>query len=831
MSTERIRRRFAWPHRYRLLAAGGCLIVVLLWIGAVTESLRSRQLVLQSNDRELSSLASALAEQTARSLQGVEFILRRTSGWALDAKIAQDSQEAANRFLREEMAGVPQVRQLDIVDATGRRIATTLPGSPAANVSQRAYFRAVQRASGNALVVSEPLVSMVDGRPTFAMASRLEDEHGRFAGAVVALIENGYFRDFYRRVDSDEGTGITLLREDGAPVVSSESRKEAGGPGRPVLSARKQVPGFQLTIDVTRDEALVLQTWRVSTIYDFMATGALSLLVVALGIALMRRLQQLGRFTRRLQSSQQRWRAVFDNAPAGIMLLRRRGRYLATNPAFQRMVGYSSAELKNLSATDITHPEDVELTRQHFERLLQGGLQSVRFEKRYQHRDGYTVWADVRLALVTVSEEASSKDPARQEDVIVATVEDVTQRREDEQARRLLESQLRQSQKLEALGTFAGGIAHDFNNILGAIVGYGELALQALADETPQQRYVAQVLKSADRARSLVERILTFSRSGLTTRQPVHVQPVVHDSIEAMKVRLPAGIRLEVELNAPEARIEGDPAHIDQLVMNLCANAVHAMPAGGTLRVVLDTLDVGAARSLSHVAVEAGHFVRLAVSDSGVGMAPDLLERIFNPFFTTRKAGEGTGLGLALVDGIVREYGGGIDVTTTVGAGSRFELLLPTTDSLASQPREDDKGCPYGEGQAILLVDDEEALVRIGEERLAELGYEPAGFVSSNAAWQAFRADPQRFDAVVTDQTMPGTTGVELARMIRSLRADIPIILVSGFSSPALEAQAREAGVNVQLRKPLPRAELARTLKHLLPDLPPPTPPEVSTAR
>ena len=188
------------------------------------------------------------------------------------------------------------------------------------------------------------------------------------------------------------------------------------------------------------------------------------------------------------------------------------------------------------------------------------------------------------------------------------------------------------------MGTFAGGIAHDFNNILGAIVGYGELALQALADETPQQRYVAQVLKSADRARSLVERILTFSRSGLTTRQPVHVQPVVHDAIEAMKVRLPAGIRLEVELNAPEARIEGDPAHIDQLVMNLCANAVHAMPAGGTLRVVLDTLGLGAARSLSHVSVEAGHFVRLAVSDSGVGMAPDLLERIFNPFFTTRKA-------------------------------------------------------------------------------------------------------------------------------------------------------------------------------------------------
>ncbi|MGF6485209.1 ATP-binding protein [Paraburkholderia sp. JPY419] len=816
MSKERIRRRFAWPHQYRLLAAG-CLLVLLLWIGAVTESFRSRQLVLQSNARELSSLASALAEQTARSLQGVEFILRRTSGWSHDAKYPADGQ-AVNRFLREEIAGVPQIRQLDIVDATGQRIATTLPGNPAANVSQRPYFKAVQRASGNAMVVSEPLVSMVDGRPTFAMASRLEDANGRFEGAVVALIEDGYFRDFYRRVDADERTGITLRREDGAPVVASISGRQPGERERPLLSARKPVPGFQLTVDVTRDEALALQTWRITTIYDFIGTSALSLLVAALGLALMRRLQQLGRFTRRLQLSQRRWRAVFDNAPAGIMLLRPRGRYLAANPAFQRMVGYSSTELKNLTDTDIAHPEDVELTRQHVERLLRDGLPSIRFEKRYQHRDGYTVWTDVRLARVTVSDETTDKDPERQEDIIVATVEDVTQRREDEQARRQLENQLRQSQKLEALGTFAGGIAHDFNNILGAIVGYGELAIEALADQTPEHHYVAQMLKSADRARSLVERILTFSRSGLTTRQPVQVQPVVHDSIEMLKVRLPAGIRLEVELNAPEAHIEGDPAHLDQLVTNLCVNAIHAMPGGGTLSVVLDTLELDAACSLSHGAVEAGHFVRLAVSDSGVGMTPDLLERIFNPFFTTRKAAEGTGLGLALVDGIVREYGGGIDVRTVVGAGSQFTLLLPTIDSHASQAPGDKEACPHGEGQTILLVDDEEALVRIGEERLAELGYEPAGFVSSDAAWQAFRADPQRFDAVVTDQTMPEITGVELARMIRSVRAEIPIVLVSGFNSPALESQAREAGVNAQLRKPLPKAELARTLKHLLPD-------------
>jgi CheY-like chemotaxis protein len=375
---------------------------------------------------------------------------------------------------------------------------------------------------------------------------------------------------------------------------------------------------------------------------------------------------------------------------------------------------------------------------------------------------------------------------------------------------------LRQSQKLEALGTFAGGIAHDFNNILGAIIGYGELAIHSLTHDAPQRRYIEQVLKAGDRARSLVERILTFSRSAMTIREPVPVQETVSGSIELFKVSLPESIDLEVHLEATGAYIAGDPAHLDQVVMNLCGNAVHAMTDGGTLGVELTTVHLDAPRSLSHGAIGAGEFVRLAVIDTGTGIPTELLERIFNPFFTTRKAGEGTGLGLSLVDAIAREYGGGVDVHTVVGKGTRFEVFLPLIEATTATETNEGSTWRHGEGQTILLVDDEEALVGLGEEILAEFGYEPVGFTSSTAAWKAFEANPQRFDAVLTDHTMPDMTGIELAIAIKRCRADIPIILASGYGSAALERDAEEAGVQTVLRKPLRKAELAHALSQAL---------------
>jgi PAS domain S-box-containing protein len=820
IDTGRASRSIGWPTRYWLILLGGALLIVLLWIGAATEIVRSRRLTLEYNDRELSSLTSALAEQATRTLQGVEFILKRTSVWTLDPRRTQTSPDEARQFLRAEIDGVPQIRQLEIFDSTGNRGATTLDTTTLdtttpANIAGRPYFQQLQRATGDAQRISEPMLSMIDGKPTFAVARRLEDAQGHFKGIVVALIEEGYFRRFYEQVDLGPGTAIRLRRTDGAPVVVFEGRR-TDRPSERILSVQKPVSGFPLKVEAARDEAVALARWRSSTIDEVVGAAALSLLVVVLAIALVRQLRALGRVNRRLQSSQQHWRAVFDNAPVGILLLRPHDYYLAANPAFQRMVGYSMTELTALRAMDITDPKDIEITRQNIDQLLRGEHDSVRFEKRYLHRDGHVVWTNMNIARVTVPAESSDRVSPLLEDVLVATVEDVTQRRADEEARHQLEGQLRQSQKLEALGTFAGGIAHDFNNILGAILGYGERALAAVAQGTPERRYVQQMMNAGDRARSLVERILTFSRSGITTRLPVHLQPVVTETLDLLKVRLPEAIQLEVQLDARDAFVAGDPAHMHQVVMNLCSNAVHAMPDGGTLRVELVLQRLEAPRSLSHGAVGEGEFVRLTVHDTGVGISVDLLERIFNPFFTTRKAGEGTGLGLALVEGIVREYSGGVDVRSVVGKGTRFDVYLPVIDAVAVSAEQGGATLPRGDGETVLLVDDEEALVALGEEVLAELGYEPVGFVSSEAAWRAFEANPARFDAVVTDQTMPDMTGVELASRIREVRPEMPVILASGYRSAALERDAKERGISDVLRKPLRQADLARALRQVL---------------
>jgi CheY-like chemotaxis protein len=294
----------------------------------------------------------------------------------------------------------------------------------------------------------------------------------------------------------------------------------------------------------------------------------------------------------------------------------------------------------------------------------------------------------------------------------------------------------------------------------------------------------------------------------------VHVQSVVEEALDAMAAALPTGVKLERRLDAGDAGVLGDPTQIHQVVMNLCANAVQAMRADGRLVVTLDTLRLAAPLAVTTSTLAGGDYLRLAVADSGAGMEPHLLERIFDPFFTTKEVGVGTGLGLSLVHGIVTDLGGGIDVRSHPDEGSTFTIYLPSHGATRAPANEAVVGddTPRGDGQTVMLVDDEEALVRLGEELLAGLGYEPVGFVSSAAALDALRAEPARFDAVLSDESMPGLTGRELAAEARRLRPDMPVLLMSGYVSPALLQDAREAGVAEVLSKPLAAREIARAL-------------------
>jgi CheY-like chemotaxis protein/two-component sensor histidine kinase len=297
---------------------------------------------------------------------------------------------------------------------------------------------------------------------------------------------------------------------------------------------------------------------------------------------------------------------------------------------------------------------------------------------------------------------------------------------------------------------------------------------------------------------------------------PLYVQSIVEEALELLTPSLPANVRLERQLDAADATVVGDATQLHQVAMNLCTNAVHAMTAGGVLTVVLERVAVGEGRLLSHGTLGAGRYVRLAVSDSGSGIPPAVLERIFEPFFTTKRVGDGTGLGLAVVHGVVADFGGAIDVTTQLGVGTTFTIWLPAADNMPKPPIEPVGEVPRGHGERVMIVDDERALVALAAETLAELGYEPVVFDSSVAALQAFRAEPQRFDLVLTDETMPDLTGTELARELRQLRPDISIILMSGYSGTHLSERAQAAGIIHVCRKPLVRRDIAEPVARAL---------------
>jgi predicted ATPase/signal transduction histidine kinase/CheY-like chemotaxis protein len=388
--------------------------------------------------------------------------------------------------------------------------------------------------------------------------------------------------------------------------------------------------------------------------------------------------------------------------------------------------------------------------------------------------------------------------------------------RAQEQEREEMQRQLQQAAKMEALGRLAGGIAHDFNNILGAIIGYGELAQGNQPEGSAARHQLDQVMHAGTRGKELVDRILAFSRSGMAERAPIRPQSVVEETLELLAASLPAAVSLDTRLDALDTAVVGDATQLHQVFMNLCTNALQAMKGGGVLTVLLERAAVDERRLLSHGTLSAGRYVRLSVGDTGTGIPPAVLERMFDPFFTTKRVGDGTGLGLALVHGIVADFGGVIDVATQLGVGTTFTIWLPAASQLPTPLAEPVTDLPRGNGEIVMIVDDERALVALAEEVLAELNYEPVGFDSSLAALKAFRAQPQRFDLVLTDETMPDLTGTEFAREVRQLHREIPIILMSGYSGPPLTERAQAAGVSDVLRKPLVRREIAEPVARAL---------------
>ncbi len=379
-----------------------------------------------------------------------------------------------------------------------------------------------------------------------------------------------------------------------------------------------------------------------------------------------------------------------------------------------------------------------------------------------------------------------------------------------------LQRQLQQSQKLESLGVLAGGIAHDFNNILFPVIGYIEMTLDELPKQHPARSFQVEALKAAIRARDLVRQILTFSRQSEMELKPLRSQIIVKEVLKLMRSTLPTTIEIEQELDERCGPILGDPSQIHSIIMNLCTNAYHAMQeSGGRLTVRLQEIEVSA-QAAEEMEMPSGSYIRLQVADTGIGIPEAVLDRIFEPYFTTKEQGKGIGLGLSVVHGIVRSYQGNIQVLSEPGRGTTFHVYLPRITEPSLPDREEPVRKIPGGAERILLIDDERQIARMLHQMLERLGYRVTSFTSSVEALTRFRRDPDSFDLVISDMTMPNIRGDQVAGAVMSLRPEIPVILCTGFSDRISREQALDMGIREYLMKPVSKTDLAWCIRRVL---------------
>src|SRR3984957_7774915 len=808
----------------------GTLIILAFDGSSAYDAWRSYRYSIDATNREIANVANALSEQTAWALQAVDLLLLDTARW-YRSDGGGLTPERVNAVLENRAAGMQQVSQVTIVDAQGhQRYASRGSAYPNYDVSDRSYFIAQRDGTAAGLFMSEPLITRTEGQAALVFSRRLDDEKGGFGGVVTAVVELDNLKQFYESLNLGMGNTIRLMRNDGTLIARSPPEPDEIGKkfpafvtapaprlfnpidGKNDFIAVAHVRDAPITIAVTREEVVALRPWRDETIRVGVRTLILTLLGGLTMCGLLRQIRRVAMGERALRESEERYALAMEGANEGHwdwdigndrLFLSRKMKMLYGIDA-ESEIGTRTAWLEQI----VIHPDDRPRFEATFKDHFEGLTPWYDCEYRVRQPDGDWHWLHARGRCL--------RDSQGKQVRFVGSTIDVNAQKLAQAHKEQLEAQLRQSQKMEAIGTLAGGIAHDFNNILGAILGYGELAHQQSEEGSPLRRYLDNVMHAAERAQMLIERILGFSRSGLGDRAPVNVQFVIEETLELLEASLPAGIRLESRIESGNSAVIGDATYLHQVAMNLCTNAVQAMERGGTLGVILECVDVNESRALSRGLLHPGSYVRLTVRDTGVGIAPAVLERMFDPFFTTKGGGQGTGLGLSLVHGIVSDLGGAIDVTSKAGEGTTFEIWLPVAGETAMPPLEAASPLPHGQGETVMIVDDERPLVALAEEITAQLGYEPVGFDSSRAALEAFSSQPQRFDAVLTDEAMPDLVGTELATEIRRLRPAIPIILMSGYGGAQLTNRAAEIGVNEVLRKPLHRRDLAESLARVL---------------
>jgi PAS domain S-box-containing protein len=508
--------------------------------------------------------------------------------------------------------------------------------------------------------------------------------------------------------------------------------------------------------------------------------------------------------------AEQRFRVAVDSSPNGMVMVDATGKIVLVNREIERLFGYAREEVLGQpiemlvpAASRGNHPS----FREAFFNEPRARSMGIGRDLFGVRKDGTQVPVEIGLNPIETDEGL----------FVLSSVVDISARKQAEDERRALEEQLRQAQKMEAVGTLAGGIAHDFNNILGAIIGYGELLFSEVGHTPSVAADIAELLKSAQRGKDLVERILAFSRRQERVRRPLDLGQTVSEVHQLLRATIPAKIDVRVAISPATPRVAADATSVHQVIMNLATNAAHAMPNGGRLEIDVEPFYLGDSAARARPGLREGPHTLLVVRDTGMGMDRMTRERAFEPFFTTKAPGAGTGLGLAMVHGIMHDHLGAVELESEPGKGTTVRCLFPALAVEASEAPAVAADAPRGHGESILYVEDEDSLARVGQRRLVALGYEVVVATDPAQALQLVRsAAANRFALIITDYSMPHMSGLDLAEEITRIHPHLPILMLTGYMENLPEERVRSAGVKHLVKKPLTMVELALAVKQTM---------------
>jgi len=511
------------------------------------------------------------------------------------------------------------------------------------------------------------------------------------------------------------------------------------------------------------------------------------------------------------QRAEARFRVAVESSPNGMVMVDRGGRIVLVNREVERLFGYTRDELLGQSievlVPDRSRGKHPDFRHLFFEKPAARSMGAGR-ELYGLRKDGTEIPVEIGLNPIETEEGL----------FVLSSIVDISARKRADEERNRLQDQLRQAQKMEAIGTLAGGIAHDFNNMLGAIVGYAELVKAQVTDRPAALADLSELLKASHRGRELIERILSFSRRQTPSRKPLDLRHTVQDVQHFLRATIPATVELRLNLPETAQRVTADETSVHQVLMNLANNAVQAMPRGGKLEITLDEVYVRDSMARANPDLHEGPYSVLTIRDSGGGIDPLVRNRVFEPFFTTKGPGAGSGLGLAVVHAIMRDLEGTVALESEVGLGTAVRCFFPSLDG-AILPQEDEGAGirpGRGRGERVLLLDDEPSLAQVGARRLTALDYRVTAETDPAVALNRFLEDPQAFDVVITDFTMPKMTGLDFAEALVKVRPDIPVLLVTGFVEEIEEERFRAAGIRCVLRKPLTLDQLGTAIREAL---------------